>query len=285
MLQYRDSSSIDLRLKLLSGKGIKVDNLELIPYTLNEIINGIGYSRYMESVQWLLPTVDDFIKSTTDIEKKMILMTERNKLKVFDFFSTLGGTELKQVVLMALAIIFRNDDIRFLDEQRGIIVFDFFKLGIFYKDEEGMIQLDSKKLENLPEEDFKVIHRDNFDEIVQVIKLQSGLTKLNKEDVENPADEETRKLMEQMKENRDKVNKIKMLEKQEDDEPIDISDIVSAVSSKSHSINKFNIWDLTLYQLYDEYARLELIDNYNFSIKAIMAGAEKVDLKHWSSKI
>jgi len=59
------------------------------------------------------------------------------------------------------------------------------------------------------------------------------------------------------------------------DGEIDISDIISAVSSKSHSINKLNVWQLTLYQLYDEYARLELIDNYDFSIRAMMAGAEK----------
>ncbi|UUV46968.1 hypothetical protein [Bacillus phage vB_BanS-Thrax5] len=283
MLQYRELRNVDIKLKLLGGQGIRVDNLVLTPYTLGEI-RDMGYTYYMENLQWLLPTVDDFIKATDDIEKKMILMTERNKLKVFDFFSTLGGNELRQVAIMALSTIFRNKDIYFLEEQ-GIIVFDFFKLGIFYKDEDGRFQIDSEKLDKLPEEDLKVIHRDNFDEIIQVMKLQNGLTKLSKEDVENPADEETRKLMEQMKENREKVRRMKSLEKPDDDDSIDIADIISAVSSKSYTINKLNIWDLTLYQMYDEYGRLELIDNYNVSVRAIMAGAEKVDLKHWSSKL
>ncbi|UGO50804.1 hypothetical protein PQE68_gp213 [Bacillus phage vB_BanS_Sophrita] len=282
-MQYRDLGSIDLKLKLLSGQGIQVDNLEITPYTLGEISN-MGYTYYMNQLQWLLPNVDDFIKATEDIEKKMHLMTERNKLKVFDFFSTLGGRELKDVAVTALSTVFKTNDIYFLEEQR-FIVFDFFKLGIFYKDEDGRIQIDSEKLDTIPEENLRVIHRDNFDEIIQVVKFQNGIAKVNKEDVENPADEETRKLMQQMKENREKVKKMKSLEQQDDDDSIDISDIISAVSAKSCSINKFNIWDLTLYQLYDEYGRLELIDNYDVSVRAIMAGAEKVDLKHWSSKI
>src|SRR5690606_21056773 len=122
---------------------------------------------------------------------------------------------------------------------------------------------------------------------ISVIKLQNYLEKpseVTKE--ENPADEETRKLLEHMKKMREKVEAKKKRQREDDDENnIDIADIISAVSSKSNSINKINIWNLTLYQLYDEYARLELIDNYDFSIKAMMAGADKVDLRHWSSKI
>lgn len=282
-MQYRQLGSIDLKLKLLGGKGIQVDNLEIIPYTLGEI-RDMGYTYYMNQLQWLLPSVDDFIKSTEDIEKKMVLMTERNKLKVFDFFSRLGGNELREVAMTALSTVFKTKDIYFLEEH-GMIVFDFYKLGVFYKDEDGRIQIDSEKLDTLPEENLRVLHRDNFDEVVQVMKFQNGIAKVNKEDIENPADEATRKLMEQMKENREKVNRMKSLEQPDGDDSIDISDIISAVSAKSYSVNKFNIWDLTLYQLYDEYGRLELIDNYDVSVRAIMAGAEKVDLTHWSSKI
>lgn len=281
MSNFKDMGSIDLKLKLLGGQGIKVDNLELQPYTLSEV-REYGYKQYMQNLQWILPTVEDFIASTTDVEKKMILMSERNNLKSFDFFSKLGGAELTEVMLRSMTMIFRNDDIRYMEEQ-GIVVFDFFKLGVFYIDDNGHLQIDGEKLESIPEEEIRVIHRDNFDEIIQVTKLQNGLTKVKVEE-ENPVDEETRQLMEQMKKNREKIDKMKQ-NADGDGDGIDIADIISAVSSKSNSINKFNIWDLTLYQAYDEYARLELIDNYDFSVRAIMAGAEKVDLKHWSSKL
>ncbi len=94
--------------------------------------------------------------------------------------------------------------------------------------------------------------------------------------------------MEIMENNRKKVEakkKAKRLAEHGEEEQIDISDIISAVSQKSNTVDIFNIWNLTLYQLYDAYTRLELIDGYEFSIKAMMAGAENVDLKHWSSKI
>jgi hypothetical protein len=39
--------------------------------------------------------------------------------------------------------------------------------------------------------------------------------------------------------------------------------IISAVACKHPSINLLNIWDLTVYQLYDQYQRLFVIDNFN----------------------
>jgi hypothetical protein len=151
--------------------------------------------------------------------------------------------------------------------------------------------VDTDLLETAEEDDLKIIHRDNFDDIVEAVRLQNYLTrpeKKSKSKDENPADEETRKLMEHIKKMKEKVEEKKKMKSQaegKDDEDADIADIISAVSAKSNSINKLNIWELTICQMYDEYSRLELIDNYDFSIRAMMAGAENVDLKHWSSKL
>jgi len=283
MRDYKGLKDVDVKLILLSGSSITVDNFEIIPYTLEEIKN-MGYSQYMQGLQLLSLTVADFIDSVKDLEKRALLEVEKNKLKAFDFYSKLAGEEFQNILLVALSILLRTDDIRFLDE--NVLAVDFVKMGIIYEDEFGLIQVDSEKLENTPEDKIKLIHRENFDSIVEVIKLQNYLMKTEeKEDDEfkNPANEETRLLAEQMKKNREKVKKKKQMQDEESD--IDLSDIVSAVCSKSNSINKTNVWGFTLYQVYDEYARLELIDSYDFSIRAMMAGAEKVDLKHWSSRI
>jgi hypothetical protein len=188
-------------------------------------------------------------------------------------------------------MVFKTEDVRMLDN--NVVAVNFMKMGILIEDEyDGEIVVDEDKLNRTNPEGLTIIHRDNFDKIVEVVKLQNYLTspkgKASKE--ANPADEETKKLMEQMEKNRKKVEETKKKKaiaegRDNEDESVDIADIISAVTAKSNSINKFNVWDLTLYQVYDEYARLELIDNYDFSIRAMMAGAEKVDLKHWSSKI
>ncbi|GIN66338.1 hypothetical protein J41TS2_17590 [Bacillus sonorensis] len=279
-------SEEDLKLELLSGsKGcLNVGNLSIHPYTLQEI-KEYGYSNYMLNLQWLSLTVDDFIKSVLDIDKRVYLEAQKSKLKTFDFYIKLGGQQMLDGLLIALAMIFKTDDIRVLDDY-GVAI-DLVKMGVLVEDEDGDFNLDNDRLEELSDGELKVVNRDNFDDIVEAVKLQNYLKrpKENKDEDINPADEETKKLMERMKELNEKVKEKKRQQTQGEDEEINISDIVSAVTAKSNSINKLNVWDHTLYQLYDEYARLELIDNYDFSIRAMMAGAEKIDLKHWSSKI
>jgi hypothetical protein len=288
-MNFKETSEVDLKLKLLSGISIYIeDQLEVKPYTIKEIIE-YGFTKYMNNLQWISLTMKDFIDSFVSENKKNILMDHEEDLKIFDFFIKLGGQELQDNLMIALAMIFRTDDVKILDD--GAIAIDFGKLDIYKRDDNGQLFLDQEKLESLSETEVKLIHRDNFEDLVHVAKLQNYMVKPKKRDEPeaNPADEETKKLMDHMKMMKEKVEAKKNEQKNQDDgnSEIDISDIISAVSTKSYSMNKFNIWDLTLYQLYDEYGRLELIDEYDFSIRAMMAGAEakKIKLKHWSSKL
>lgn len=283
MLDYKELKEIDLKMHLLSGSNIKVDNLIVKPYTLKEIKN-YGYLRYMETLQWILLSIDDFISSINEDSKKDILLKNMENLKTFDFYYKFGGKEIQNRLIEALKMIFRTDDIKVLAE--GIIAIDFEKDKILYK-EDNKYRINEDVIDFVGDENLAILHRDNFDDLVKVIKLQNCLEK-PKEIASNPVDEETRKLIEQMEQNRRKVEekkRAKEMAEKGDDSKVDISDIISSVSSKSNSVNKLNIWEFTLYQLYDEYSRLELIDNYYVSIKAMMAGAEKVELRHWSSKI
>lgn len=286
-MSIRDIDELDLKLLLLSGSKLKVNNLEIKPYTFTEI-KEYGYTNYMKNLQWVSLSVDDFIESVVDMENRIFLESERANLKTFDFYSKLGGQGMLNNLLVALKMIFRTNDIRVIDE--GVIAINFEKLGILALDDDGELSINAENLEAIDEDKLLLIHRDNFDEVIEVVKLQNYLKKpqSNKGNkVEEHADEATRLLFEQMQRNEERVQQSKKRQEDDDDSnnDIDIFDIISSVSTKSNSLNKLNIWELTLYQLYDEYARLELIDNYDFSIKAMMAGAEKIDIKHWSSKI
>jgi hypothetical protein len=285
MEDFREMESVDLKLQLLSGGSIKVDNIEISPYTLEEV-RKYGYSKYMKNLQWLTITVDDFIKSVSDVEKRMILEVERSNFKAFDFYSNLGGQEMLDGLIEALAMILKTDDIRLVKE--GVLGVGFVDKGILVENEDGNLVFDEEALDSFETSELIFIHRENFDGIVEAIKILNYLKKpVENEKGENPADDDTKQLLEQMKKNEERIKKIKQREQEEngDDSEFDISDIVSSVTVKSSSTNKFNVWKLTIYQLYDEYARLELIDNYDFSIKAMMAGAGDIKLKHWSSRL
>lgn len=122
------------------------------------------------------------------------------------------------------------------------------------------------------------INKENFINFVKIIKL---INCVNSED-----DTEQRYNSEKAREIADKLKKSK--EKRENvsnNEVITLDDIVSSVASKHPSYNLFNIWDLTVYQLYDQYKRLNLIDQYQINVSAMVQGAEIKNLKHWSTKI
>jgi hypothetical protein len=281
-MQYKSINELDLKLLLLSGSSINVENIEITPYKLSEI-KDFGYSNYMRNLQWITISIDDFIDSVEEEDKREHLRQEGSLLKAFDFYIKLGGPNFLEMVTQSLKMVLKTDDVKVISE--GVIGINFEKMGLLNIDGDE-ISLNEEKINAVKEEEIMIIHRENFDDLVDVVKLQNFLVKPSekKTNEANPADEETRKLIEEMDKMRAKVEQKKNAQKIQEDGEIDISDIISAVSARSNSINKLNIWDLTLYQLYDEYTRLELIDNYDISIKAIMAGADKIELKHWSSK-
>lgn len=41
---------------------------------------------------------------------------------------------------------------------------------------------------------------------------------------------------------------------------------------------------MTIYQIYDEFNRLVMVDDFSTNIKALLAGAKDIDIKHWSAK-
>ena len=82
-----------------------------------------------------------------------------------------------------------------------------------------------------------------------------------------------------MKRNREKIARIKALEANE--KPMGLHDIISAVTVKSPSTNKLTILDYTLFQIYDEYSRLYVIENYEMSVKSLMFGGDS-EISDWA---
>lgn len=277
-----NATYLDMKMSLLRGSAMKVGNLEVKPYTLGEI-ESIGYSAYMKSLEPLFLTVEDFLKSIEDIEQRMELEAVKNELKVFDFLvkEEIG---VREHLMTVLSTVLRTDDIYILDD---IVAIDFFKNGILYTDDDGEIEIDDGLFKELKNE-LKVVDRDSYEEIAKIVKYQNYFEKIDGDikESDNPADEQTKLLMEQMKKNEERVKKLNKNKEAGDPKknPVDFTDLISAVTAKSPTINKLNVWEYTLFQFYDEYSRLEIIDGYDFSIRAMIAGAKDFEIKHWSSR-
>ena len=122
----------------------------------------------------------------------------------------------------------------------------------------------------------KKINRSNFNFFIDVLKRQNCITDNGKKKLV-PKNDAQKKMFIKLKENRSKYNS---------ENNNNIIDIISSVCAKHPSINLSNVGDLSMYQLIDQYKRLNLIDEYFININSLMHGAsgDNVKIKHWSSK-
>ena len=195
------------------------------------------------------------IESIDDFEMQAHLKAERHLYKVFDMYML--SNDMQELVLKSFNLLFQTENViidgELLDDMSVVI--------------------DEKY----------VINRDNFDDVVSMIQLQNNPEKsASDEDEYNPANELAKSIAEKLKRSKEIVEKSKALES--DGDGLTIPDIISAVSAMSNSLNKLNIWDLTIYQLYDEFARLTKIDNYRLQIQASMWSSD-IEIEHWSEPI
>ena len=173
-----------------------------------------------------------FVLEVEDIIKD--IPEELDDITVFDLFLKSGLQELFEGLISAIGLFLRieNTNEFSINEEFNIIV--------------------NKN---------KVINRNNWGNICKIIQMQNCV-KREKEDY-NPANEEARKIIEKIKALK-RENPIK--------ESVTLSSMISGIANKSNNLNILNIWDLTTYQLYDALNRLNLIDNYQFTLNGMYAG-------------
>jgi hypothetical protein len=245
--------SLDLKLRLLGGIPIEVDKGvgRIKPLTVREIVD-YGYTDYLMRLHFFTLELKDIIDAD--------MSSEEFDITVFDIIVQNGNDDIKSELENALRL-FLNEDRVEIDKEEHVVV-----IG------EG--------------DNVRYIDRDNFDNVREVIKWQNCINKFSEEDdSDNSNDSDAvKRIKERLKQSKEALKQAKQ-EADEEGGDIDLSDIISAVSSKSNSLNKINVYDLTLFQLYDEFKRLELIEQYDIGIKSMLAGAKDVKLKHWSTKI
>jgi hypothetical protein len=242
---------IDIKLRLLSGDSFNVQKLKITPLTLKEI-KDIGYIQYNQYLSVLTLKKEELLPDTNDSD-----------ISTFEIIIKSESSVLKNLLVESLSLFLHQNS-------NDVIIHHLY----------GLIFGGTTKSPN----DCLIVNEENFSEIVEVIKLQNGIVSANEADSFTPQDDKAKSIIAKFKKGREEVKKTKS-KSNKNDGSIDFADIVSAVSTKSNTYNKNNIWSLTIYQLYDEYKRLEMISSYETNISAMIAGAKVENLKHWSSSI
>jgi hypothetical protein len=249
-----DFEKLDLKLKLLSGDSIEADKGAgmIEPLSMKEMIR-YGYTDYLMKLHFITMDMNDILEGSSEEDNPL-------GLNMFDVLVHYGSDDMKSELENSLILFFKTTRININTEEHVIYIGE--------------------------SDELRIIDRDNFEKVREVIKWQNCLKKFDDDEDSNEEESDAvKRIREKLNKGKDLVN----IAKREDDEgegiELDISDIISAVSSKSNALNKLNVFDLTLFQLYDEFKRLELIEQYDIGIKSMLAGAKDVKLKHWSTKI
>ncbi len=244
---------LDLKLKLFGGKPLFADNYgDIEPLKVGKIIE-IGYSNYIKYLNLLCLDKKEFFKGMEEKDWKDI-----NLLELFIYS---GGEDLKKELEDSFSLFLHGDS--YIDED---------ELCVYVKKSDS---------------DIRIVNKDNFDNIVEVLKWHNYINNFKEVDIkEVQMDEKAKQLKEKLTVLQKKVNDIKRKRNEVDEsDKIDFYDILESLSSKSYSINEINIMDLTIYQVYRKFKRIDILDRYDIDVKSMLAGAKDVKLKHWSSKI
>lgn len=223
----------ELELKLLKGSTINIDGIKIKPLLLDYIIEDVENGGIgYEKYNNLISIMGIDKSNLTDITSEQL-----DEIKNFDIF--MFNKELMNLLIEFLKIFLNCNNILYLDEQQVII--------IDYKTHQAYI------------------HRENYDYIIKIFKKMYCIS-FGKENEYKAANEQARVLIEKIKKRDEELSKIKAKQAP------NIFSIISGVAWKSHNINIFNIFKLTIFQLYDAYYRLDIIDNCQYTMSGIYAG-------------
>jgi hypothetical protein len=251
MIDIKELDNIDLKLKLLAGDTLSTNLIEIAPLTIREVKDE-GYIKYNTHLGMLMLTKEELLQQD---------VPELKDFGIFEIILYSGNEVMTEALVNALAFFLGEDKDDYMITDKGLIL--------------GYSRLD----------DAKIITPEMYLGIIEVVKYQNCVKNSN-EKVSNELlmDEKARKIAEKFKKAKEDVKKAKDSARADGDE-IDFADIISAVSTKSNTYNKHTVWDATVYQLYDEYKRLEMISSYETNIMAMIQGAKIENMKHWSARM
>lgn len=246
-------NEMDLKLKLFTGVPIHVDGFGYVePLTIKEIVD-FGYSEYLKSLNLLCLDKKDLFGDN--------VIDGIDDISVLSILIQLGDEDIYSQLKKSLSFFFKAE-----------VEIDKIKYCVYIK----------------KDDDEKVLNDKNFNNVIEVIKWQNYIKHFEEKDISiTSEDEKIKKFKNRLKEKQKKIKEIKKKRGEEEDgeNNINFFDILSSISSKSYSINEINVKDLTIYQVYSKFKRLDELEKYDLNVKSLLAGAKDVKLKHWSSKV
>lgn len=244
---------------LISDEPITIENVGSIKCPYLKDIKNISYFTYSSFVHCLMLTpqvyFDELEKKGVKVDDETFLFTTKYDLLTLD--NALFLSVLRALNFFFVESVVVNEK-KYIDES----VLEFHTIN-----EKNNI--------------VGVINEDNYSSIVNVI-LQMLSVDIEKDDVEDLSkvkNKRGKKIYEKILKGRRAMKKAKE-NASNSTKRQSLPNIISSVAAFSNNTNYTQIWDLTIYQLYDLFNRLNLIDQYNITSTSVSVwGDEKKQFK------
>lgn len=235
--------------ELLMPEPIKLKNIGgLRAPSVREVVK--SYSKYQVYLSLLMMTPDKYFEAQGQSEQyESLPLEEKQQIQIFDL---LVNDSNMLPVLKDLLTFFFDDLVQYDFDHKAFLLFDGTK------GEDGNFILTG------------VIKSEIWLDLCDLI-LQMNYVSHKTEDFSKAKNKKGLKLLERMMALR-KKNKP---QKVEHDPNMELGNIISSVAAKSPNLNILNIWDITIYQLWDLFTRLQINTFYDIQSTSVSVWGDK----------
>lgn len=237
------------KLTALSGSAIIVEDLNIIidQPTIKEIAL-VGEKRFFQVISWW--NFDkEILRGKDGVEDSMLDGTSDLQWMIYN----LNDKGLAQAVSVVFQLIFSKYDLG-VGEDRFV-----FK----YKGQKDAPEI--------------IVNGENYPKLKEKLNFLFLLQIGKKEEEDRYASEAARRIAEKLKQGRDKIAQHRGEDKKES---YVLLNMISGLSV-SLGVPIKEILELTLYQMYNQYQRVQKKDEYDRGMQAIIAGATDVEIESW----
>lgn len=255
---------VKVKENFIRSKPYKLRNTNIYLPTLDEIYD-LGVSNYFEMLYVVI----------IDLSKVELLAEVMNEASDFNLFLFLLSQDQKLFNLFFEALTLFTKD-RFILREDGSIC------SVKARDEEGNIFFATERLD--PSLEYfvgEVLDEEFWSDFREILLIAHWIAPYDKR--ENIS-AEAKKIMEKLEKNKKVVSDIK---NKNGEKRIEIYDIIASLAANSPSYNILNIWELNYFQLFDQFKRAQIREEYEFNLQQILAGADdkKLNTQHWVCSI
>lgn len=271
---------------LLSPNPIKIEQVGGIISPKLIDISSIGINTYQYYLTILLLDVKTYFSMIGQQEQYEVLPDEEKvKFNIYDLLTT---NQQSVDLLLDVLNFFISEKVSYSVEHNGFIVYEEIEtqkveeLSLWKR----LINCFSKQNINTSGELEKnvvgLITKENYSSVCDVI-CQRNCVKYKQEDLSKIKSKKALEIMKKIQK-----GKSEMAKQKKTDKNMELGNIISAVANKSQSLNKINIWDLTIFQLWDCFARLSNNSIYDIQSMSVAAWGNKdnhFDANAWFKRI